>query len=95
VFDDIAHHGVDEVWCLGDLVGGGPDPAAVIDAVRALPLVLGGNHDAWLAQGTMWPEERATLNQDRLAWLAQLHPEDAAITSTAGTALRRDRWTAS
>ncbi len=37
----------DETWCLGDLVGYGPDPNAVVEQVRELPnltCVL-GNHD--------------------------------------------------
>jgi diadenosine tetraphosphatase ApaH/serine/threonine PP2A family protein phosphatase len=35
------------VWCLGDLVGYGPDPNEVIERVRTLPglLCLIGNHD--------------------------------------------------
>jgi len=38
----------DAVWCLGDLVGYGPDPNEVIERVRGLPnlLCLLGNHDA-------------------------------------------------
>src|SRR5690349_3522912 len=75
VLDDINRRGVDEAWCLGDLVGGGSDPAKVIDAVRAWPLVLSGNHDAWLIDGTMWPRERAMLDDNRLAWLAALRPD--------------------
>lgn len=37
----------DSVWCLGDLVGYGPDPNECIDRVRALPGLrcLVGNHD--------------------------------------------------
>ena len=37
----------DAVWCLGDLVGYGPDPNEVIERVRALPglMCLIGNHD--------------------------------------------------
>jgi len=38
---------VDETWCLGDLVGYGPDPNAVVELVREIPnltCVL-GNHD--------------------------------------------------
>ncbi len=37
----------DEIWCLGDLVGYGPDPNAVVEAVRELPNLtcLLGNHD--------------------------------------------------
>ncbi len=45
----LAHAGtVDAYWCLGDLVGYGPDPQACVERVRHLePLVcLMGNHDA-------------------------------------------------
>jgi predicted phosphodiesterase len=39
---------IDAVWCLGDLVGYGPDPNECIDLVRQLPnlICLFGNHDA-------------------------------------------------
>jgi diadenosine tetraphosphatase ApaH/serine/threonine PP2A family protein phosphatase len=38
---------VDETWCLGDLVGYGPDPNMVIERVRELPQLtcILGNHD--------------------------------------------------
>jgi predicted phosphodiesterase len=38
---------VDETWCLGDLVGYGPDPNMVIERVREIPnfICLSGNHD--------------------------------------------------
>lgn len=43
---DIAVAGIEERYCLGDLVGYGPDPAGVVDRVRGLgiPTVL-GNYD--------------------------------------------------
>ena len=39
---------VDAVWCLGDLVGYGPDPNECIERVQSLPnlICLLGNHDA-------------------------------------------------
>ncbi|MFO3796474.1 MAG: metallophosphoesterase family protein, partial [Anaerolineales bacterium] len=39
---------VEAVWCLGDLVGYGPDPNLVIEVLREQPnlLCLKGNHDA-------------------------------------------------
>ncbi len=39
---------VDAYWCLGDLVGYGPDPEACVQRVRQLPnlICLQGNHDA-------------------------------------------------
>ncbi|GJQ39916.1 MAG: metallophosphoesterase [Anaerolineaceae bacterium] len=38
---------VDAAWCLGDIVGYGPDPNLCVDTVRALPNLtcLLGNHD--------------------------------------------------
>ena len=38
---------VDETWCLGDMVGYGPDPNAVVEQVRDLPHLtcILGNHD--------------------------------------------------
>lgn len=41
---------VDETWCLGDLIGYGPDPNQVLERVRALPRLraIFGNHDAAL-----------------------------------------------
>ena len=41
---------VDETWCLGDLVGYGPDPNQVLERLRALPglRAIFGNHDAAL-----------------------------------------------
>lgn len=39
----------DYVWCLGDVVGYGPDPNECVDLLRSLPhLCLAGNHD-WAA----------------------------------------------
>ncbi|HEY62905.1 MAG TPA: metallophosphoesterase family protein [Anaerolineae bacterium] len=39
---------MDGYWCLGDLVGYGPDPNQVIERIRALPNIkcVLGNHDA-------------------------------------------------
>jgi predicted phosphodiesterase len=38
---------VDETWCLGDLVGYGPDPNAVVEELRDIPNLtcILGNHD--------------------------------------------------
>ncbi|HEY7255389.1 MAG TPA: metallophosphoesterase family protein [Solirubrobacterales bacterium] len=45
-FESIEEAGVDEVWCLGDVVGYGPDPDACTDLVRErCSICLAGNHD--------------------------------------------------
>jgi predicted phosphodiesterase len=51
VLDDIhAKDGVDEVWCLGDIVGYGPEPAACIELLRMFsPVCVSGNHDLAVA----------------------------------------------
>lgn len=50
VLADIDAAGLTERYCLGDLVGYGPDPAGVIDRIRAsgIPTVL-GNYDEGIA----------------------------------------------
>lgn len=45
VLDDIATQAVDEIYCLGDLIGYGPDPGPCIDLCRDFQLCLLGNHD--------------------------------------------------
>ena len=49
VLDRFEHqHHVDEVLCVGDLIGRGPHPDAVVDLIRQrnIPTVR-GNHDEW------------------------------------------------
>jgi predicted phosphodiesterase len=47
VLDDIKKRGeIDRIWCLGDIVGYGPDPCQCIELVRRLKaLCIAGNHD--------------------------------------------------
>jgi len=46
VLDDIETADIAETYCLGDLVGYGPDPAAVIDRIRSLGIpTVRGNYD--------------------------------------------------
>ncbi|HEY7350473.1 MAG TPA: metallophosphoesterase family protein [Ktedonobacterales bacterium] len=74
----------DGLWCLGDLVGYGPDPAGCVDIVRShTDVVIAGNHDQAVAgvlpverfndsaQVTAdWTRER--LTQQHLRYLAGL-----------------------
>ncbi len=49
------------VWCLGDVVGYGPDPNECVELLRTLPhLCLAGNHD-WAALGRL---DIRTFNPD-------------------------------
>jgi diadenosine tetraphosphatase ApaH/serine/threonine PP2A family protein phosphatase len=87
----LAHAGdVDAVWHLGDIVGYGPDPDAVVERLGARGVVgVRGNHDAAAIGGPEidWfnPEARAAVEWTRetitpatRAWLSEL-PEQARI----------------
>ena len=77
---------VKTVFCLGDLVGYGPDPVECVDAVRRrCAVTLCGNHDFALVYGAndFNPVARATLEYHRRL----LMPRVASATPEA-----RERW---
>jgi putative phosphoesterase len=86
VEDDIRRQKTDQIVCLGDAIQGGPQPAAVVQRLRALncPVVM-GNADAWLLSGVETadegiPPERSKKMGDIRAWtLSQLTEDDLAF----------------
>ena len=69
---------IDRLWCLGDIVGYGPDPMACIELLRSYPHhMVVGNHDAAACGRT------ATAGCTRIMRLA-----DLAAPSTHTLALR-------
>lgn len=62
----------DYVWCLGDVVGYGPDPNECVELLKSMPhLCLAGNHD-WAALGrldirTFNPDARKAVDWTRAA----------------------------
>jgi diadenosine tetraphosphatase ApaH/serine/threonine PP2A family protein phosphatase len=75
---------VDSVWCLGDLIGYGPDPNECIQRVKTLPnlVCLMGNHDA--AALNQIPLD--TFNREArlsIEWIqGVLKPENRAFLTT-------------
>ncbi len=82
-----AEHDADQVWCLGDLVDYGPQPAEVVQWARHhVRLCVRGNHDFALAFGedcrcgkrfrelsqATRQMNRALLAPDQIAWLQLL-----------------------
>lgn len=45
VLEDIERNGVEEIYCLGDVVGYGPDPQETLEISKRFKLTLLGNHD--------------------------------------------------
>ena len=95
VLKDIEQRGgMDEIWCLGDIVGYGPDPHECIALLRQQRYVcVAGNHD-WGAIGKV---DIADFNPDAAAacqWTAQqLSPEDVRYLENLPLTLERDDFT--
>ncbi len=95
VLEDIERRGgVDEVWCLGDIVGYGPDPHECIDTLRQMKIVnIMGNHDA-AAVGKI---DIAFFNRDAAAairWTAgQLTHDDYVYLNQLPLSIERESFT--
>ena len=88
VLADIKHKGADQIVCLGDAIQGGPQPAEVVQNLRALncPVVM-GNADAWLVSGEetgdegIPPERLKKMGEIRNWSLSQLTEADRSFIS--------------
>ena len=82
VADAESRGGFDQVWCLGDTVGYGPDPGACISLLREHDLVaVAGNHD-YAAVGKRTVHDFNGAARAAAYWTAaNLSPEDAAFLS--------------
>ncbi|MDY6917588.1 MAG: metallophosphoesterase family protein [Chloroflexota bacterium] len=95
VLDDMeARGGVDGIWCLGDIVGYGPDPSECIALLRQYAhLSVAGNHD-WASIGKV---DVSDFNPDAAAacrWTAgQLTEEEVAYLEGLPLTVRRGEFT--
>jgi len=96
VLDSIAAAGVRELFCLGDLVGYGPDPEGVIDRIRARRiLTVRGNYDEGIGMrrgecGCYYATEQAKRDgETSYAFTSRaVGDEDAAWLASLPPALR-------
>ena len=95
VLDHIERRGgVEEIWCLGDVVGYGPDPCQCIELLRQYNHVcIAGNHD-WAAIGKAALSE---FNPDAAVacrWTAQqLSPEDIEYLESLPEVIQKEDFT--
>ena len=95
VVDDIEHReGVEEIWCLGDIVGYGPDPHQCLELLRQRNhLCVAGNHDL-AATGQI---DTSEFNPDATAachWAEQqLNPEDIEYLNSLPLVIHRNNFT--
>ena len=84
VLGDIASQQVEEIYCLGDIVGYGPNPRECVDLVMKCKVVLFGNHD----QGAMFDPEGFNPPAERAIFWTRAQLE-AAVDSRQD---REQRW---
>ena len=84
VLADIKAQGITEVYCLGDVVGYGPNPRECIDLVMSCKLCILGNHD----QGAMFDPDGFNQPAERAIFWTRDQLESAADSR----ALREKRW---
>lgn len=76
VLKDSEDKQVTEIYCLGDLVGKGPDSELVVDLIREhCNIVVRGNWDENIATHSEWQTmkwHQAVLGEERLAYLRSL-----------------------
>jgi len=64
VLGDIEREGVDEIYCLGDIIGYGPDPRGCIELARNFPVNLLGNHEEAVLFGAIGFNPKAKVAID-------------------------------
>lgn len=84
VLDDISKCNVSEIYCLGDVVGYGPNPRECVDLVMQCKLVLLGNHD----QGAMFDPEGFNPPAERAIFWTRAQLEN----SPEPRPIREKRW---
>jgi predicted phosphodiesterase len=84
VLADIKSQGISEVYCLGDVVGYGPNPRECIDLVMESKLVLLGNHD----QGAMFDPDGFNQSAEKAIFWTRQQLE----SSSEPRQLREKRW---
>jgi predicted phosphodiesterase len=84
VLTDIGEHKVEEIYCLGDVVGYGPNPRECVDEVMNCKIVLLGNHD----QGAMFDPEGFNPPAERAIFWTRAQLEAPGESRAA----REKRW---
>ena len=95
VLADAANRGgFDQVWCLGDLVGYGPDPGPCLAVLRSHSLVaVAGNHD-FAAVGKRTVQDFNGAAREAAVWThSQLQAEDSEFLAALPVTETRDPFT--
>ncbi len=85
VLRTISGQGVDEIWCLGDIVGYGPDPNDCVDLIRKnCSVCLMGNHD--------WAVVHSPVGFNSTASRMIYRTKEWMLVGEEATDAERERW---
>jgi predicted phosphodiesterase len=84
VLADIRQQGITEIYCLGDIIGYGPNPRECIDLVMKCDVCLLGNHD----QGALFDPEGFNTGAERAIFWTR----DQLESSAGSPAENAKRW---
>jgi len=79
VLADIAAQQITEIFCLGDVIGYGPNPRECIDVCRGFELTLLGNHD----NGALFDPEGFSSGAERAIFWTRAQLEDKSKDAQA------------
>ncbi|MEM9943970.1 MAG: metallophosphoesterase family protein, partial [Planctomycetota bacterium] len=82
VLADIEDQGISEIYCLGDIIGYGPNPRECIDVCRDFQMTLLGNHD----NGALFDPEGFSSGAEKAIFWTRGQLEDSSINGAT------DRW---
>lgn len=82
VLADIDEQGITEIYCLGDVIGYGPNPRECIDKCQEFELTLLGNHD----NGALFDPEGFSSGAERAIFWTRAQLEDKSVPGAT------ERW---
>jgi predicted phosphodiesterase len=84
VLADIADQGISQIYCLGDIIGYGPNPRQCIDRAMQFEVCILGNHD----QGALFDPEGFSSGAEKALFWTRQQLEDAGGDAEQN----RKRW---
>ncbi|MEX0728595.1 MAG: metallophosphoesterase family protein [Planctomycetaceae bacterium] len=79
VLEDIARRGIDDIICLGDIVGYGPNPLECIDRTMNLSACVVGNHDQAVLYNPLYFNPSATR---AILWTRRVLESDGPLATS-------------